>query len=394
MRPFRSLRAGARFALPLLALFGGSAGAASVETFVSFSVPIEEVSVGPDGTLYLPAPTIVGAVKKVTPDGTVSNLTTGVAFPEGGTVDSAGIVYVSAYNTGSALWIEPDGTKHTLATGLAGPTGQAISPDGQYLYVSQYAANSIAKVDLSDGSWTVFASGQGISGPDGLSFDESGNLYISNFLSSDILRADSLGNVTTLATLPGNRTGYCDYRDGILYVAGNLSHRIYAVLPDGSWSAIAGTGAAGHVDGPASTARFDLPNGIAVSVTGDTLFVADNGTQKSLRRILLDDPTGAVETVGSLGASLEIRPAPNPFRGESGIAYALPRAGLVSVTVYDAAGRTVKSLVRERSQAAGRHEIRWDGSRTAGHPAAPGVYFVRLSLDGESTCARIVRLDG
>jgi len=393
MRPSSPLRAGARLALPLVALLATAARAVTVETFVSFSVPVEEVNVGPDGTLYLPSPTIVGAVKKVTPDGTISNLTTGIAFPEGGAVDSAGIVYVSAYNAGTAHWIEPDGTTHTLATGLSGPTGQAISPDGQFLYVSEYSNNSIAKVDLSDGTWTPFASGQGIAGPDGLSFDEAGNLYIANFLSGDILRADPLGNVTTIATLPGNRTGYCDYRDGVLYVAGNLSHKIYAVLPDGSWSAIAGTGVAGHVDGPASTAQFDRPNGIAVSVTGDTLFVADNGTQRSLRRILLSDPTGAVETLGSVPSDLEVLPAPNPFSRDSGIAYVLPRAGEVSLAVYDAAGRMVKHLVQAAPQSAGRHEVRWDGSVATGRRATSGVYFVRLTWEGRSTCARLVRLE-
>jgi sugar lactone lactonase YvrE len=381
--------------LSLLILAGlpGTASAAPVETFVPFSNPIEEVNVGPDGTLYLPSPSIVGAVKKVTPDGTKSNLVIGIAFPEGGAVDSAGTVYVSAWNTGVVHWIEPDGTLHDLATGLAGPTGHAISPDGQFLYVSQYSNSSIAKIDLSDGSWTVFASGQGIAGPDGVSFDESGNLYISNFLSPDILRADPLGNVTTVATLPGTRTGYCEYRNGVLYVAGNTSHRIYAVLPDGSWSVVAGTGVAGHVDGPGHLAQFDRPNGIAVSATGDTLFVADNGTVKAIRRILLGDPTASVETLPPGMPDLALQLTPNPFAADSRLSFVLPLAGRVSVAVYDAAGRVVRHLLPQEGMSEGRHEVRWDGRSDSGGSAAPGVYFARVTWDGEVFTRRWVRVD-
>ncbi|MEZ5064884.1 MAG: SMP-30/gluconolactonase/LRE family protein [bacterium] len=387
-RCVRVVLAGLLVALVLPAL---AAVADTVETFVSFNVPIEEVNVGPDGTLYLPSPGPAGAVKKVTPDGTISNLTTGIALPEGGTVDSDGIVYVSAWNTGLAQWIEPDGTKHTLASGLAGPTGQAISPDGAYLYVAQYSSNSIAKVDRSDGSWTTFASGQGIAGPDGVSFDEAGNLYIANFLSSDILRADPSGNVELVATLPGNRTGYCEYRDGVLYVAGNSTHRIYAVLPDGTWSVLAGTGVAGHVDGPALSAQFNLPNGIAVSVTGDTLFVADNGPVKSVRRIVLGDATAAVETLGSASPSLELRVSPNPFAGRSSLSYELPRRGTVSVAVYDVRGRVVRTLVSDREQSAGRHQVTWDGLGDGGARVPDGVYFVRVACEGDVAGARWVR---
>lgn len=393
MRSSRPFGAGLRLALLCLATLAATAYAVSVETFVSFNQPIEEVNVAPDGTLYLPSPSAMGAVKKVTPGGVKSNFVTGINLPEGGTVDPAGIVYVSAWNSGVVHWIEPDGTTHTLATGLSGPTGAALSPDGLFLYVSQYSNSSIAKIDLSDGSWTTFVSGQGIAGPDGVSFDEAGNLYISNFLSPDILRADPAGNVTTVATLPGTRTGYCEYRDGVLYVAGNTSHRVYTVLPDGTWSVLAGTGVAGHVDGPADVAQFDNPNGIAVSVTGDTLFVADNGAVKSVRRIVLAGATGIVETMGAAEPEPSIRSIPNPSAREAGIAYTLPSAGIASVAVYDAAGRLVRSLVPAGAQAAGTHEVRWNGADGSGRRLSAGVYFVRLTWEGTATTTRVVRLD-
>ena len=41
---------------------------------------------------------------------------------------------------------------------------------------------------------------------------------------------------------------------------------------------------------------------------------------------------------------------PNPFRGNTIISYSLPRAGNVNVTVYDVAGRPVKTLVNDPCQ--------------------------------------------
>ncbi|MCX6160445.1 MAG: YCF48-related protein [Ignavibacteriae bacterium] len=67
---------------------------------------------------------------------------------------------------------------------------------------------------------------------------------------------------------------------------------------------------------------------------------------------------------------------PNPFNPVTRIRYALPRAGVVRLAVYDVMGREVEMLVNER-QATGSYEAVWDGSRFAS-----GVYFYRLTAEG------------
>jgi len=69
-------------------------------------------------------------------------------------------------------------------------------------------------------------------------------------------------------------------------------------------------------------------------------------------------------------------PAPNPTRGPTRFALALPEAATITFIVYDVAGRQVGEPV-SRALEAGWHQLFWEGS--ADHA---GVYFARLVVDG------------
>jgi hypothetical protein len=68
---------------------------------------------------------------------------------------------------------------------------------------------------------------------------------------------------------------------------------------------------------------------------------------------------------------------PNPMRGELTIAFGLPMETGVNLTVYDAAGRRVRTLLNDRLRA-GAHSVRWDGTDRDGRRLGMGVYFIRL----------------
>lgn len=70
---------------------------------------------------------------------------------------------------------------------------------------------------------------------------------------------------------------------------------------------------------------------------------------------------------------------PNPFRSEATIRYALAQEAQVTLAVYDALGRKVRTLVAEERQPARRHTVRF-----AAEGLASGVYFVRLVAETES----------
>ena len=94
-------------------------------------------------------------------------------------------------------------------------------------------------------------------------------------------------------------------------------------------------------------------------------------------------PAG-VSAIGEVGLT---RPrtmqqnAPNPFNPQTRIAYRLGVAGAAQLRVFDVSGRLVRTLVNEQ-QAAGEHDVVWDGSDDSGGELASGVYFYELRTDG------------
>ncbi|NIA30092.1 MAG: T9SS type A sorting domain-containing protein [Actinobacteria bacterium] len=73
---------------------------------------------------------------------------------------------------------------------------------------------------------------------------------------------------------------------------------------------------------------------------------------------------------------------PNPFNPTTRITYSLPRNAFVSIDIFDALGRHVRSLVNQNTSA-GQHDISWDGVDGNGKAVAAGLYFTRVKAMGE-----------
>jgi len=82
---------------------------------------------------------------------------------------------------------------------------------------------------------------------------------------------------------------------------------------------------------------------------------------------------------------------PNPFGGETQIAYSLPTAAHASVRVYGASGRLIRTLV-DTDMPAGYHVARWDGRDTAGTLVSSGIYFLRFAAAGVAKTQRLMLL--
>jgi carboxypeptidase T len=104
---------------------------------------------------------------------------------------------------------------------------------------------------------------------------------------------------------------------------------------------------------------------------------------------------GPLEDIIVTGSGVAERPAarlvtsifkvgPNPVLSDAQVSYALDRAGLASLDVYDATGRQVRNLA-SGMLAAGTYTATWDGNDAAGRQAPAGVYYVRLVADRSST---------
>jgi hypothetical protein len=82
---------------------------------------------------------------------------------------------------------------------------------------------------------------------------------------------------------------------------------------------------------------------------------------------------------------------PNPFNPSTTISYRLGEAGRVRLTIYDAAGRHVRTLA-DRAEAAGEHAVVFDGRDDAGRALASGVYFYRLDAGDVTRTRKMVLL--
>lgn len=183
------------------------------------------------------------------------------------------------------------------------PVGLAYDPSGN-LFVSDMDDHTIWKVDATNHK-TLLAGSSGLAGsadgqgtdarfshPGGLAVDPAGNLLVADTGNHTIRQIAPDGTVTTLAGaagLPGTTDGagaqarfnapfgLAVDATGGTYIADTQNHSIRYLAADGTVSTYAGkAGAPGLVDGTATAARFNQPNGIALAPNG-TLYVADYG---------------------------------------------------------------------------------------------------------------------
>jgi hypothetical protein len=100
--------------------------------------------------------------------------------------------------------------------------------------------------------------------------------------------------------------------------------------------------------------------------------------------------TGINDQAGTVAYALHDA-VPNPFNPTTRIDFEIARGGFVSIRIYDALGRRVRTLVNG-SLAAGRHQRTWNGTDERGERVATGVYFCRMAADGFTRTRRLVLL--
>jgi len=107
-------------------------------------------------------------------------------------------------------------------------------------------------------------------------------------------------------------------------------------------------------------------------------------------RITLTSTTGVPSPAPVARIELSA-PKPNPSSSATRMELALPAAASVDLSVYDASGRRVATLLHS-DLPAGRHSVQWDGREASGRVATTGVYFARLVTPQGSAVRRIVRM--
>ena len=157
------------------------------------------------------------------------------------------------------------------------------------------------------------------------------------------------------------------------------------------------------------------PEGVPIIDFGYTIDVSASLEGSGELSEQLNDPTGSHTAWGSDTAepfkytvidpataiaaeqeasSLPLMPAlhenyPNPFNPQTTIAYELPQNESVRLTVYDILGREVVRLI-DQTQAAGYHEVVWNGLDAAGNSVSSGIYLYRLQAGSYSRVNKMI----
>lgn len=98
------------------------------------------------------------------------------------------------------------------------------------------------------------------------------------------------------------------------------------------------------------------------------------------------------ESAVSITSAAQITSSPNPFTDMATISFSVTGVDPVSISVYNIAGRLVKTIVSNESFTNGDHSVQWSGIDNAGERVTPGVYFCRLNTGDSILTDRMVMI--
>jgi hypothetical protein len=99
------------------------------------------------------------------------------------------------------------------------------------------------------------------------------------------------------------------------------------------------------------------------------------------------DPGPRIPEVTGLGAAF-----PNPGRtGSSFIPFTVSKIGMVTLRIFDATGREVRTLANDVEEP-GERQVEWDGRNAMGELVPAGIYVYELRAPGIEAARKLVRL--
>ena len=94
---------------------------------------------------------------------------------------------------------------------------------------------------------------------------------------------------------------------------------------------------------------------------------------------------------GNAKGTFKSKAKPNPLNPKTDLTFSLPTAAHVRVSVFDARGRLVKTLL-DGNRPAGENVVPWDGTDDRGGHVSSGVFFFRLEALGSKEIVRVTVL--
>jgi hypothetical protein len=299
-------------------------------------------------------------------------------------VDGAGNVYVTGYSSTNVNWpydfdyltvkYNSDGdeqwTERYIGPGIAGSNDDyalALAVDGAgNVYVTGHSPGSTTNDDIAtikyypngDTAWVRRYNGPAndVDCGNAIAVDSAGNVYVTGY-SYDPATSDNYLTIKYNST--GDMLWQIEYNgpgDGGDYVNAmtmdDLGNIYITGRSFGGWSpqGMDDYATIKYTQGPGvvENSRLKMP---------DQLFLDLNG--------------------------------PNPASGLTEIHYGVPYRIAVKISVYDALGQHVKTLVNE-TKLPGSYKVNWNGTDSSGRSVADGVYLVRMTTDKLTGAEKLV----
>lgn len=285
-----------------------------------------------------------------------------VRAPVGITIDEQGVLIVSDADS-HAIWRVFNGREVGWGNEVSCPVG--------------LVAGHLGHAGAEDG----FAATASFNRPGGIAGEGNGAYLLADTANAIVRRLSAGGRIATVAgssEVRGNADGpalsatfgapmgVARGPDGSFYVADAGNHTLRRIAVDGVVSTLAGSpGDAGFSDGSGSAARFNRPGGVAVDTHG-RIYVADTGN--NLIRTV--SPEGVVQTlagVAGVAGSEDGDGASARFNGPT--ALAVSRTGTL-VYVADTGNSTIRTI-----------DANGEVSTYAGVPGVSGLRDGHVSYD-------------
>ena len=83
---------------------------------------------------------------------------------------------------------------------------------------------------------------------------------------------------------------------------------------------------------------------------------------------------------------------PNPFRGSITVKFSQIDNSPTTVSIYNAKGQLISTLVNNQKLSPGEHTVAWNGKTNFGQPVAAGIYFYKMSSGRYSSTKKMIMM--
>ncbi len=115
-------------------------------------------------------------------------------------------------------------------------------------------------------------------------------------------------------------------------------------------------------------------------------------TGNSITVFTVQNSTDVAEENEGLPTKFALHPNfPNPFNPDTWISFDMPEISQVRISIYNRLGQKVRTLLDE-TRAAGRFQIKWNGTDDLGRQVSSGIYFYQIETDKYTATKKMILL--